>query len=313
MENSIETIKKLKILDFKLKKKSLDENNKEYNNFDKLTDVLISFHLFPFFSEKEVISFGNINIKFYNSFMRFCQRRFDDIISKYDIDLKNKEYITQNEFYQQKDDKGHFIKFGIFSIEHYCLFAENKWTWQDDKRYWEKISVKNTILNKDIFNLISVCWVDVNQTMTNIFYGKYKLYLNHCVCNLNTSLLKLMIYLDDIPIFEMKYPSKEQKENCRKKHSIKKEEEKERGNLGLRGGRMRLLRGLRLPRSKVELKEKKVDKDLITIIDIPYNVIIDNKKGHIITIRFDHLEGSWKQGWMIDAFILEKIIENDAK
>ena len=29
-----------------------------------------------------------------------------------------------------------------------------------------------------------------------------------------------------------------------------------------------------------------------------------------ITVRSDHIEGSWKHGWMIDAFILEKIIGN---
>ena len=125
-------------------------------------------------------------------------------------------------------------------------------------------------------------------------------------------MLKLTVYLDNEPIFETKYPSKEQKDKCRERHAKSMEEDNNNKNKG----RMGLFRGLRLPlkdQYKVELKEKKVDKDLITIIDIPYNVIIDNKKGHIITIRFDHLEGSWKQGWMIDAFILEKIIENDAK
>ena len=78
-------------------------------------------------------------------------------------------------------------------------------------------------------------------------------------------------------------------------------------------GRMGLFRGLRLPlkdQYKVELKEKKVDKDFITIIDIPYNKIKDNDEGHCVTVRFDHVEGSWKKGWLIDAFILEKILGN---
>ena len=172
MESNMKSPKKSKALEFKLKEKKEKEylENKYFNN---LTEVLISFHLFPFFSETEAFDFGTIDIKFYNSFMRFCQRRFENRIPLYNIDLKNQEFITQNDIYQQKDDKGHYLKFGIFSIEHYCLFAENKWTWQEDKRYWEKITAKNTILNKDIFSLIYVCWVDVNQTITHIFYGKY--------------------------------------------------------------------------------------------------------------------------------------------
>ena len=76
---------------------------------------------------------------------------------------------------------------------------------------------------------------------------------------------------------------------------------------------MGLFRGIRLPikyQYKVQLKEKRVDKDFITEIIVPYDEKIDNDKGHNLTVRFDHVEGSWKQGWMIDAFILEKIIEN---
>ena len=300
--------KKSKALEFKLKEKK-EKEYLEKKYFNNLTEVLISFHLFPFFSETEAFDFGTIDIKFYNSFMRFCQRRFENRIPLYNIDLKNQEFITQNDIYQQKDDKGHYLKFGIFSIEHYCLFAENKWTWQEDKRYWEKITAKNTILNKDIFSLIYVCWVDVNQTITHIFYGKYKLYLNHCVCNLNTLLLKLTVYLDNEPIFETKYPSKEQKDKCRERHAKSMEEDNNNKNKG----RMGLFRGLRLPlkdQYKVELKEKKVDKDFITIIDIPYNKIKDNDEGHCVTVRFDHVEGSWKKGWLIDAFILEKILGN---
>ena len=45
---------------------------------------------------------------------------------------------------------------------------------------------------------------------------------------------------------------------------------------------------------------------MITEIDIPYDEKIDKDKGHIITVRFDHNNSNWKQGWMIDAFILEK-------
>ena len=65
-------------------------------------------------------------------------------------------------------------------------------------------------------NLLQVCWVDVNQTITHVFYGKYKLYLNHCICNIDKSMLKLKVLLDGVSIFVRNYPSQEEKDKCRK-------------------------------------------------------------------------------------------------
>ena len=310
-ENNI-NINKSKQLSFELKPNRLKDKN-PIKYFDKLTDVLISFQLFPFFNENEILTYGRFNTKFYNSFIRYCKQRFDNLEKQYNINLKNEQNIKQNELYEQKDDKGHFIKFGIFSIEHYSLFAENKWTWQEDLRYWNKVSAKNSILNKEICNLIQVCWVDVNQTISHVFNGKYKLYLNHCICNLSKLILKLTVLLDGNSIYETKYPSQEQKDKCRERHAIDNSVDNNRGNTVGRRGRMGLFRGVRLPMKhqyKVELKENRVDKDYITEIIVPFDEKIDNDKGHTVTVRFDHIEGSWKQGWMIDAFILEKIIEN---
>ena len=303
----LDSINKSKILEFKLKPKKIKENphNKYFN---KITDVLLSFNLFPFLKESEALTCGKLDTKFYNAFIRFCENRYSSLNKLYNININN-QCINQNELYEQKDDKGHYIKLGIFSVEHYSLFGENNWTWKEDRRYWNKIKAKNSILNKEIYDLNMVCWVDVNQTMTHVFYGKYKLYLNHCICNLTKLMLKLTVFLDDISIFETKYPSQEQKNKCRERHSLKDEDKKE-GYIEMkRGG----FRGIRLPinsRYRVEFKEKRLDKDFITEIEIPYNDKIDNGKGHKVTVRFDHVEGSWKHGWMIDAFILEKIIEN---
>ena len=311
--NNSDLKKKSKIFEFKLKPVKVKENF-EYKYFNKLTDVLISYNLFPFFNENEVKTCGRLDIKFYNAFIRFCEDRYNSIHLLYNININNDQCVDQNELYEQKDDKGHYIKLGIFSVEHYSLFAESNWTWKNDKRYWDKIAAKNTILNKEIYNLIMVCWLDVNQTITHVFYGKYKLYLNHCICNLQKEYLKLTVLLDKIPIYETKYPSKEQKDKCRERHALKEEDIKDnnRGTLGRRRGNMRF-RGLMLPfrsQYKVQFKEKRVDKDFITDIEIPYDEKIDNDKGHTITVRFDHVEGSWKQGWMIDGFILEKILGN---
>ena len=60
----------------------------------------------------------------------------------------------------------------------------------------------------------------------DIFSGIYKLYLSHCVCNLRENMLKMTILLDDVPLQEFIYPSREQVNNCRDAHSDKKEEEK---------------------------------------------------------------------------------------
>ena len=293
------------------------KNNKtgQYKYFDKLTDVLLSFQLFPFLKEEEIKSYGCLNIKFYNGFMRYCKRRFDSLIPEYNININNNECINQNELYEQKDDKGHYIKFGLFKVYHYSLFGENLWTWRDDKRYWEKKKVENSILNKEVYNLLQVCWVDVNQTITHVFYGKYKLYLNHCICNINKSMLKLKVLLDGVTIFERDYPSQEEKDKCRERHIKNNEEDKKDDNnkpgyvMRERFGRFR---GLRIPMrfQHQEVKSKRVDKDFITDIDIPYDENIEKNKGHTITVRFDQIEDSWKHGWMIDAFILEKIIGN---
>ena len=308
--NNSDSPKKSKIFEFKLKPVKIKDNY-QYKYFNKLTDVLISFNLFPFLNENEVKTCGCLDIKLYNAFIRFCENRYSSINLLYNININNGNGINQNELYEQKDDKGHFIKLGIFSVVHYSLFAENDWTWKNDKRYWNKITAKNAILNKEICNLIMVCWVDVNQTITHVFYGKYKLYLNHCICNLAKDSLKLKIFLDQMLIYETKYPSQEQKDKCRERHALSDGDN--RGQAGLQKGNMRF-RGIRLnpmrSRYKVNLKENRVDKDLITEIEVPYDPKIDNDKGHTITVRFEHNDGSWKQGWLIDGFILEKILGN---
>ncbi|MBR3485030.1 MAG: hypothetical protein IKH40_01715, partial [Bacteroidales bacterium] len=91
--------------------------------------------------------------------------------------------------------------------------------WQDDDRYWDRIKPKNSILGKDICHLKTVCWVDVNATMTHVYSGKYKLYLNHCVCKLNENSIKMTILIDGVPLKEFLYPSKEQLNICREIHS----------------------------------------------------------------------------------------------
>ena len=147
------------------------KENKVKKYFDKMNDVLISFNLLTFFEIKEVKNFGKVNIKFYNAFVRYYERACDSLINKYNIKIKN-NYIP-NDIYEQKDDKGHFIKLSFFNLEHYLLFSYYDWAWKNTNKYWEKITPKNSILNKDIYHLKSVCYIDISGNMTHIYQGKY--------------------------------------------------------------------------------------------------------------------------------------------
>ena len=309
-ENNNNNNNNKKTLDFKLKPMPPRDYSKN-KNFSKLTDVLMSFNLFPFLTENEILSFGKINTRFYNAYIRYIKYKNDLLIPKYNINNDKSMPLIFGEFYQQKDDKGHYIKFNkIFNIEHYSLFAENDWTWKNDKRYWESIEVKNCLCDKkEAYHLLQVCWVDVNQKISHVFGGKYNLYLNHCVCNLTKNCLKLKIILDEDdknPIFEASYPSQELIDNCRNRHA-----KNNTNNNNIRERRF----PLRIKKfSTVILKEKRVDKDFICDINIP---LIDSKfekNGHNLIVRFDHdNNGNWKQGWIIDGFILEKIVLDNYK
>ena len=225
MEKKNEEINKNEKKEYKLELKKIKPNeNGEKKYFYKLTDMLMSFHLVPFFNIKEAKDLGMIDKKFYNAFVRYYKGSCEELINKYNIKIE-KEY-KPNEIHEQKDDKGHFIKLSFLSIEHYLLFSYFKWTWQDTNEYWDKITPKNSILNKDICHLKTVCWIDVNANMSHIFSGKYKLYLNHCVCKLSENMLKMTVFIDNAPINEFIYPSREQVNNCREEHKDQKEEEK---------------------------------------------------------------------------------------
>ena len=42
-------------------------------------------------------------------------------------------------------------------------------------------------------------------------------------------------------------------------------------------------------------------------IDILYDEQLDNCNGHEINVKFDTVDASWKNDWLIDAVILEKV------
>ena len=328
--------------------------NKEKIKFNKLTDVLMSYNILPYFTVKEAKELGKINTRFYNSFIRYYERIADNLIEKYNI--KNEENYNPNEIYEQKDDKGHFIKVNFSSLTHYLIFSYFNWTWKNDERYWETITPKNSILNKDISHLKTVCWVDVNATMTHLFEGKYKLYLNHCVCNLAKDSMFMKVLLDGLSLLEILYPSNEQINRCRNVHEVKEEEDKKEEDkkeenkkkeekkeedkkeedkkeedkkkehailddlnepVGIIGGGLRLgLRrfpfrgfgGRRIARKEYN-KDKSLYKEYIMDIDVNYDKNLDNGVGHELTIRFDHANDYWKNDWLIDGVILEKIEE----
>ena len=123
-----------------------DENKKKIY-FDKMIDYLMIFNLFPYFNMKEAKELGKINIRFYKCFVQFYERAYPELIKKYNIILENLKDYEPLQIYEQKNDKGHFIKLGFFNIEHFSIFSYNDWTWKNDTRYWNKITPKNSILN----------------------------------------------------------------------------------------------------------------------------------------------------------------------
>ena len=344
METKTEPAKKKYKLIIKNVKLPIKENKKY---FEKIPELLISYNIFPFFNINEAKELGKINQIFKNGFKRNYDEQCDLLTNKYNIKLE-KEYEPY-EIYEQKDDKGHFIKLSFNKIEHYLLFSYFKWTWQEDERYWDKIKPKNSLFDKEICHLKSVCWVDVNANMSHVFNGKYKLYLNHCVCKLAKNMLKMTVLIDNVPLQEFKYPSDEQVNKCRTAHSDKKEEDKKeedkkeenkkeedkkeedkkdenknmdinlidnviqphligiRNRFGIRGPFLRVNRGIRRYQNITYNKDNELLKDFIMDIDILYDDKLDNGNGHEIKVKFDHVEGSWKEGWLIDAVILEKV------
>ena len=315
--------------------KPIKNNEKtEKHFFDKLNDVLMSFHIFPFFTIKEAKNLGNFDKKFYNSFARYYKRAKDQLIKVYNIKIENENDYNPNGIYEQKDDQGHFIKLNFLNLEHYLLFSYHNWTWRDTNEYWEKITPQNSLFNKDIYHLKTVCWVDVNANMSHIFNGTYKLYLSHCVCNLTENMLKMTIIIDDVPLQEFRYPSREQVNNCRDAHSDKKEEDKKEEDkkeedkkevenneekaiiaptirTGVRVGLLRRpylrIGGVRNYNTTKYNKDNRLNVVFIMDVHIPYDNNLDNSTGHKISVRFDHVEGSWKKDWLIDGVILKKI------
>ena len=297
-------------------KKIIKNENKEKKIFDKLTDVLISYNLFPFFKFKEVRDFGKINIKFYNAFIRYYERACDALIIKYNIKIENN--YNPKEIYEQKDDIGHFIKLNFLNLEHYLLFSYHKWAWKNTYKYWEKITPKNSILNKDIYHLKSATYIDIKGKMSHIFNGEYKLYLNHCVCNLDINTIKMVILLDGELLQEFIYPSKDQINKCRAIHSDKEEyiikgtskETKDENEMKKVGLKRNSLFKFSLIGKNIEKKDYnkkyKLNREYIMDINILYDEKIDKSSGHELTVKFSNLNGAYKEGWLIDAIILKK-------
>ena len=283
---------------YPLKEEKVVEKEERY--FKKLTKNIISFKIFPFLEKKDAKEFGKINSRFHNSFANFYEMLMGNLISKYNLKLE-KEYKPDS-INEQKDDKGHFVKLNYYKEEHYLLFLYNEWTHRNDSKYWEKITPQNSLLNKDIYRLKTVCWIDVNSKMSHIYNGKYKLYINHCVCNLAENKLKMTVLLDGLPLQEFVYPSRTQVNTCRSVHGDGSKEEVVR--------RRPLLRPARNAVKTIYNKDNKLNKDFIMEISINYNENLDKSNGHEISIKFDHSDGSWKENWLIDGVILEKEKEN---
>ena len=293
--------KKLKIVNRK--------NGVSQSKFDKLTEVLMSFHLIPFFDKKELKEVGMVNVRLYNSFIRFFDRTINTLIEKYNVKA-DKEYDKEN-YYEQQNDKGHYIKLSLDNIEHSVLFSAFDWTWSKDLKYWEKIPIKNSLFSKNIYHLIRVCYIDINVKVTHLFRGKYKLYIRHCVCLLSENSIKVSIFLDDNLINEFTYPSISKINNCNKIHRGQEQEKQEKYERRFHNDIIRPFH-----RRRIKLRcdnprrcgETEVLEEYIMDFDIPSDEGIENNIGHVLKICFDHNNGNWKTEWFIDAIVIRKIV-----
>lgn len=300
---TIQDIKKIKYSPFL---KPIKPYDKEKHFFYKLTDVLISYHILPFFENKEAKDFGKLNTLFYNAFTRYYERNMDSYIEKYNVKIENNN--NQNKIYEQKDEKGHFIKLSFLNLEHYLLFSYIDWSWKNDQRYWYTVTPKNSLFNKDIYELRAVSLFDINGNLSHIFYGKYKLYLNQCVCNLEENKLKMLILLDGNQLEEFIYPSRQQVNKCREIHGNKEGNHILIGRPRSRGGPLyRYPRTSRFAKQIDYNPENKLNKEFILDFIVPYNQKIDDGSGHTLNVKFQQRDDSWKIAWLIDAIIVEKV------
>lgn len=278
---------------------------------------------------------AKVNIFFYNSFVRFYETEIEFLLNKYNIELQenNKEKNENNEnliitnynkskYYKQKNDLGHFIKLGINTIEHIILFRNYDWAWKNDTRYWEEVECEGSLMNKKVWHLKQVWWIEMNFNITHIYKGKYQIFLRHCVCYTNPPLsCKIKIFLDEENIYENSYPLQTQIERCKQNHgrnntnnnnnndnnSQKGEMTRRTRPLMLRGRGPSLRGGFIVTRNNNFDGKHKLYNELLTEINVPNDNGINLDVGHVIKLSINHANDSCKQNWLIDGLLIKKI------
>ena len=314
-----------------------------HNNFNLIGTNIISNILFPFLTYNEIKELKKINILFYNSFIDYISFWFNDlnnILNEYKISspsivktISKIEAIDKKIKFKCPYDKCHYIEFDKKGINHIGLFKDEEWSWKNDGRYYKTKLYNNSFFGDETPYLISVCWVDVNLTMTHIKEGNYKLYINHSVYELNNECMKLNIFLDGKEIFYSLYPTqsmidnnlnyiknnhednKNENQEDKKKEDENKEDEKieEKKELNISNNYRSYRRPLFYRKRneynsqpsppKIEYKNL-LYKELIVNFEIKDDDIKNKEEGHKIEIKFFHNNSLWKNKWGIDSVYL---------
>ena len=314
-----------------------------HNNFNLIGINIISNILFPFLTYNEIKELKKINILFYNSFINYISFWFNDlknILNEYKISFPSTvntiskiEAIDKKIKFKCPYDKCHYIEFDKKGINHIGLFKDEDWSWKNDERYFITKLYKNSFLGEETPYLISVCWIDINLTMTHIKEGNYKLFFKHSVYKANKECMKLNIFLDGKEIFFSLYPTqtmiendlnnlkkykeenKNENQEDKKKEDENKEDEKIEENKELDINKnFRLLRrpfyfrnrniyNLEEYLQEIEY-ENLLYKELIVNFEIKDDDIKSKEEGHKIEIKFFHNNDTWKNNWGFDSVYL---------
>jgi hypothetical protein len=292
--------------------------------------------LITFLNEKDILTLAKTCrdlLKASKKHFESWPKKVEKISKNFKIDLSldtNKANIDSNIFnhilnkraFQLSNEKSNLFQFLLNGkFRYFALANKENWAWNNDTNYWRKIKLANSTLGIESYELLNVCWLDLNLHFQNVKPGKYKVFLRQGLRKnnyiKNKLSLKILIKANfssnndsniEHEIYECKFMN-EKIQNEILKTNLKQKEtnEYEYENWEDKHIHERIT-------NKNEYNE--LMDCYITSIEIPDLNISGNGKEELnsekdfdytVIIRFFQNSGCWKSGWLIDSGILEKI------
>ena len=244
-------------------------------------------------------------------------------INKANLDSNIFKHIINKRAFQLSNEKSNLIQF-LFDgkYRYFALANKETWAWFNDDRYWKKIKLGNSTLGIESYELLDVCWLDLNLNFQNVRPGKYKVFLRQGLREYdnmkNQCNLKIFIksnYANDNntntdgnnnsaienKIFECNFMDNEMHALITNKNRYFKNEKKDSNPISIWEEKYIL--------ERISNENQLMDY-YVTTIEIPevmVNVKEDLDIDFTVIIRFFQITGDWKSGWLIDSGILQKI------